>query len=273
MKKRVKRVKKRKTNIVFILVIVAALILVGLFYIYFSASQELVPVIKVSVEASGLIPDVKFEIVSYEQTEIPLTEEPKETRSHIPGIYFSVFGSRTESGYFQPFTKWASQSFKGAGKYDFTASFIFEPEKGEFLKLQFKIIDPAGDTLRSKEIGIIWGYEQTLEVNWAVDENNGTVEIKDPTTNKKWIDPAKITEQDSEYLPGVEMTITKNNDRINMLTSENYNGIGNYTLQSYFTETPKFGEIIHIRLNIKDKDGKILSQYPNSNETWNYIWW
>jgi hypothetical protein len=90
---------------------------------------------------------------------------------------------------------------------------------------------------------------------------------------KSWADPARTSDQPSEELPGLYLTVEKDHTPINYITSKPYNGVGNYTLRTYFDNIPKFGETVELTFDIKDENGKLIAEHPQTNESWSYIWW
>ncbi|UCH88604.1 MAG: hypothetical protein JSV49_10170 [Thermoplasmata archaeon] len=263
---------KKKTKIVWILAIITILILSAIFVVYLRATKEMVPSFKVIIDVEVIDSVPTIETIEYSYEEVALPEKPKETSSHMPGIYLIAFGSRVEEEYFQPYTEWTSTDFKGDGTYELTAGFQFEPEKGEIIKVEIKIINNVGKTIGGQIFTIIWEYEPVLEASCTLSTINETYVFNDVEVKRNWIDPDEIIQREQENLPGLHFIIEKNGFVANYANSIPVDDVGTYTVRGFLLEVPKIGEILQLNLQLKDSKGNVIASYPNINETWNYKW-
>jgi hypothetical protein len=263
---------RRKSRIVWILVVVAILILSAMVVIFYSASRELVPVIKVVVEAEIIDGNPVIKSIEFSQETVSLTQEPVESESHLPGIYVIAFGIRSGQEYFQPFTEWTSTNFHGNGKYTLIAPFQFKPDKGNELKIQVNIVNSAGHTVERKEFGVVWDFEPVLESSFKATTINDTLIIENAKVVKRWIDPDTITMRTSEYFPGIYFSLERESEQINYIYSIPYTDNGNYTVQAYFIKPPKYGDNIQLTLSILDQNKNTIAKYPAEDKIWNVMW-
>jgi hypothetical protein len=264
---------RKKTRIAWILALTTLLILSAVIYSYYRTSQESVPSIKAIVEIEGSLNNPTISTIEFFQAEVPRTEKPLESGTHIPGIYLIAYGSRVEEGYYQPYTEWTSKDYDGKGTYELNAGFKFEPETGEDLKIQIKIYDNTGRVIALEDFFIKWEYVQVIDVEFSVDDINDTVSISDFDPKKNWLKDEDVKRIDQENLPGIYLVVENDDSQINYINSIKYDGKNQYVIRGYFKEIPKIGEILKLKLIIRDQAGSQIAQFPETDQYWNYIWY
>ena len=232
----------------------------------------MVSVFKVNIEVTGSGNEPVIKTVEYYRDEVPYTQEPQEKSSNMPGVYVIVYGTREGMDTFQPYTKWTSTSYHGSGKYRLTAGFLFEPEKGELMKVQVKIIDNSGNTIALKEFNIVWEYEPVLSATCDVNTINSTTGFSNVSVLKEWVDPASISERATEHLPGVFLVVKKDGIVMNHASSTPYQDDGRYNIRAFFEDEPKIGERLDLTIQIMNSQGGMIAQYPQSGENFYKIW-
>lgn len=264
---------RKKTRIVWILAVVTIVIFSLMFYAYYRTSLQEVPSIKVIIDIEGTLDEPVISTIEFSQEIVPKTEKPRETNPHLPGIYIIAYGSKVDEGYFQPYTAWTSEDFYGQGIYTLTAGFNFEPKTGESLKIQVKIVDNSGSSIAVSEFFITWDHNPVIETEFRVTEKNETLEISEFNISKKWIPRESMKNEERELYPGIFLIVKQKDTQINYINSIDYTGGNSYSLIGYFKHNPKIGEILKIKLYIKDSKGNILAQFPENDDFWNYIWY
>jgi hypothetical protein len=258
---------RKKSKIVYILAVIGILIVGGAVWSWYNASQELVPSLEVNIEIEGTISEPIIKSVEYLPEDVPKTDEPLKTRTHMPGIYIIAYGSRSPKGYLQPYTEWTSTDFHGKGTYNLKASFLFEPKHGENLRIQVKVINHEGKSIRKSSFEVKWGYEPVYDVSFGLTKFNDTYTFNDISGDQKWINPSDIATRKTEELPGIYCIIeNENNLQLNYINSMSLSDSNIYTLRVYFQDHPKVWENVRVSFIVKDKDGNDIGFYPDNGD-------
>lgn len=263
--------KKKKSKILWVLGIVTILILGSILLFYYYKSLQKVPIIHVSVEMDGTIDKPQVLSLGFEEGTASYTNRPRGDSASMPGVFVGIFGRYGENLYYNQFSKWSSLAFRGKGYHNFTLGFDVEPKKGDFLKIQVKVVDWDGTLMKYNEFYFKWGFEPMLKTKILVEELNGSVSIPNANPAGVWRDPDSRADNPSGDIPAVYLEVARDGKQVNEFSYEPYIGPGYYNFTTGFDTEPRFKQTFNLRIIIKDEDGTVLTEYPQSGY-WNYTW-